>query len=152
MFTTSEREERWLAAFSKWFGGVPGFKQQTLVIALWTISILTGIVHDPGMLHFLIVLTIYSAITQPMLAIGSAIATRLTAAQSKRLEEQSEKIEQQSERTERLVESSIHMQEAMRDMMAVLIQSVSRTEQLTDDISDDIDAIRENIKEDEHVT
>ena len=99
-------DEKWINKFSDWFGGSVGFKQQTFVMALWVEGVMQGWIADPHMLFIVAVLTIYSAITQPMLARAGTRTTRM-------LMEQNEHIRQ-------LQEVNLHQTRAMLDVVTRL--------------------------------
>ncbi|WDL96417.1 hypothetical protein [Alicyclobacillus sp. ALC3] len=70
-FIETEWDRQIIFTFTKWFGGVPGFKQQVLLILGWATVDLAFPKFDPHMLALMAFLTIYSGGTQPGLAIGN---------------------------------------------------------------------------------
>ena len=99
-------DEKWINKFSDWFGGSVGFKQQTFLMMLWTEGALQGWIHDPHMLIIMAALTIYSAITQPILA---KVGTRTSSL-----------IIEQNERIRQLQEINIHQTQALLDVVTRL--------------------------------
>lgn len=68
-FTKTSGDEKWINAFVDWFGSISGFKQQMIFMFGWILIVLVYPNIDPNMLHLMAFLTIYSGITQPMIAI-----------------------------------------------------------------------------------
>ena len=60
-----------LERFAKWFASTAGVWQTTAIVLLWWILESTGVIHDDQHFQLLVVLTIYSAITQPVLAFAN---------------------------------------------------------------------------------
>lgn len=106
-------DDVWINTFADWFGGPVGFKQQTFVMGLWIDGVVQGWIHDPHMLVIMAVLTIYSAITQPMLAIASARTTKL-------LMEALGMIRQQADQIRQLQEVNLHQTKALLDVVTKL--------------------------------
>lgn len=57
-----------LNRFGKWFSSSAGVWQTTGVVVMWWVAEFTGYLHDPQHFQLCVWLTIYSAITQPVLA------------------------------------------------------------------------------------
>ncbi|WDL96958.1 hypothetical protein [Alicyclobacillus sp. ALC3] len=70
-FIETAWDRKIIFTFTKWFGGVPGFKQQVLLILGWAAVDLAFPGLDPHMLALMAFLTIYSGGTQPGLAVGN---------------------------------------------------------------------------------
>lgn len=73
----TKNDDRFIGVFSDWFGSIVGFKQQTMFMMGWTLIAIVFPVVDPNMLHLMVFLTIYSGITQPVLALGNTKTAEL---------------------------------------------------------------------------
>lgn len=71
-FRHSPHDEVVINSFSDWFGSVPGFKQQMVFMLGWTAIAVFYPAIDPNMFHLMAFLTLYSGLTQPLLAIQNA--------------------------------------------------------------------------------
>lgn len=77
-----------LARFGRWFASAPGVWQTAVVALAWWLAEFFGLLHDPQHLQLCVWLTIYSGVTQPVLAWvnrqdtrqGDAILAKLDAA------------------------------------------------------------------------
>ena len=72
IFRSSARAEKRINGFTDWFGSVPGFKQQMTFMLGWVLIAIVFPRIDPNMFHLMAFLTIYSGVTQPLLAIQNA--------------------------------------------------------------------------------
>ena len=109
-------------AFTKWFGSIPGFKQQVLIILGWTIVDLIDPALDSHMLVLMAFLTIYSGGTQPALAIGN---------------------EQAMEMQVQLLKNNVDQLAVMVDMLTKLHEMQVQDSALLDAIADDVEDIKE---------
>jgi hypothetical protein len=57
-----------LAHFGRWFASSGGVWQTAVIVMAWWLAEFAGLIHDPQHLQLCVWLTIYSAITQPVLA------------------------------------------------------------------------------------
>lgn len=71
-FKTTDFDETWIKGFVNWFGSIPGFKQQMAFMLGWVLIAIFYPVIDPNAMHLMVFLTVYSGITQPMIAIQNA--------------------------------------------------------------------------------
>lgn len=57
-----------LARFGRWFASSAGVWQTAVLVTVWWLAEFFGLLHDPQHLQLCVWLTIYSAVTQPVLA------------------------------------------------------------------------------------
>lgn len=57
-----------LSRFGRWFASSAGVWQTGAIVLAWWIAEFAGLIHDPQHLQLCVWLTIYSAVTQPVLA------------------------------------------------------------------------------------
>lgn len=59
---------KFLRRFGRWFASPLGIYQTIIVLALWIAGEKLHVIHDPSGYQILYWLTVYSAVTQPVLA------------------------------------------------------------------------------------
>lgn len=69
-----------LARFAKWFSSAAGVWQTFFAVSGWVVLEYLHVVHDDNMFQLMAWLTIYSAITQPVLAYANRQDTATDAA------------------------------------------------------------------------
>jgi vacuolar-type H+-ATPase catalytic subunit A/Vma1 len=57
-----------LSRFGRWFASSGGVWQTAVIVIVWWLAEFAGLIHDPQHFQLCVWLTIYSAITQPVLA------------------------------------------------------------------------------------
>lgn len=102
-FVNTKADEKWIGAFVDWFGSVPGFKQQMLFMLGWVVIAIVYPSIDPNMMHLMVFLTIYSGITQPMIAIQNAYASHIMM---------------------QLLRTTVHQNEALKEMIEHMAKEV----------------------------
>lgn len=75
-----------LVRFGRWFASSGGVWQTAVIVVLWWLAEFIGLIHDPQHLQLCVWLTIYSAITQPVLAWVNKMDTRSADATLARIE------------------------------------------------------------------
>lgn len=118
VFTSYPQDEVWINKFADAFGSIPGFKLQTIVMLGWTAIVCIYPQLDPNMFHLMAALTIYSAITQPMIAIQNARSTLLMI---------------------QLLKNNINQMEAMADMIRKLQELEQQDAETLEDIAEAVE-------------
>lgn len=75
-----------LSRFGRWFASSAGVWQTGFLVLVWWIAEFAGLIHDPQHLQLCVWLTIYSAVTQPVLAWVTSKDTHEQGAQLDRIE------------------------------------------------------------------
>lgn len=64
-----------LKRFARWFASAGGVWQTALIVLLWYIAEATGFIKDPQHFQMMVWLTIFSAVTQNVLAYANRLDT-----------------------------------------------------------------------------
>lgn len=125
LFNSTKFDEKWINLFCDWFGSVPSFKQQTIFMLVWIVIILIKPDLDPNMFHLMAFLTIYSAITQPMLAINGGRTNDMTM---------------------KLLKANLHQMQALLDMFQKLEEAMEEIRKLQKSDAQQIDEMDAEIE------
>jgi uncharacterized membrane protein len=125
LFTTSKKEERWAERFSEWFGSVAGLKQQVVPIFIWIAIALIDPNFDHQLILLMAILTVYSAVTQPVLMMGSNRPLKML---------------------QQLLKNNIDTLEAIKGMVEQLEKLEKQNAAKIEQMADDLEEIQEGIQ------
>lgn len=84
--------DRVLDGFAEWFASRGGVWQTTIVVLAWTAAACVWRGLDPNLFRTMAILTVYSAVTQPVLAYCATRAARKADADTKALKAEEDQI------------------------------------------------------------
>jgi hypothetical protein len=125
LFRVTRIDEKLINAFCDWFNSIPAFKQQAIFMAVWLVAVIIKPDLDPNMFHLMAFLTVYSAITQPLLAINGGRTNDMTM---------------------KLLKSNYHQMKALLDMFQKLEEAVDEIKKLQARDAEQIDEIDKEIE------
>lgn len=125
LFKVTRTDEIWINAFCDWFNSIPAFKQQALFMTIWLVAVIIKPDLDPNMFHLMAFLTVYSAITQPLLAINGGRTNDMTM---------------------KLLKSNYHQMQALLEMFQKLEEAVEEIKKLQANDAKQIDEMDKELE------